>query len=437
MASIAEQVETGELTVRVGSVRWTVCAMLFAATTINYMDRQVIAILKPTLEQSIGMSEVAYGYVVGAFQISYALGLLAAGRLVDKVGTRFGYAAIMALWSLSAMGHALANSAVAFGVARFSLGIGESGNFPAAIKAVAEWFPRGERSLAVGLFNSGAMVGAVLAPLAVPWVAIHLGWHAAFLTTGIFSVLWIVWWLPHYRRPQEHPKLGKAEREYILDGAVKEQEPSMPWTALLKYRQTWAFAMGKFLTDPIWWFYLFWLPSYFSTRFHLSLLHLGMPLILVYSASAIGSVSGGWLPALFRKFGWSPARARLSAMFCCACLVLPIVLVNYVQSQWQAIALLGLAAGAHCGWSANILSMPADMFPQSAVGSVTGIGGMAGSVGGMIFATVAGYILEWTHNYASLFVVAAYAYLVSFVLIFMLARGLGKVEFARQLRHQN
>jgi ACS family hexuronate transporter-like MFS transporter len=374
------------------------------------------------------MSEVSYGYVVDAFQIAYALGLLAAGRFVDKVGTRIGYMVVMTVWSLSAMSHALANSVLTFGIARFSLGIGESGNFPAAIKTVAEWFPRSEQSLAVGIFNSGATVGAVLAPLLVPWVAFHMGWHAAFLITGCFSLLWIVWWYLNYREPTAYRKLGNAELRYISEGSTKETELSIPWRALFGYRQTWAFALGKFLTDPIWWFYLFWLPSYFSVRFHLSLMHLGLPLILVYGGSAVGSIGGGWLPAPFRKLGLSQGNARLAAMFCCACLVVPIFLVNYVESEWAAIALLGLAAGAHCGWSANILTMPSDMFPYCAVGSVTGMGGMAGSVGGMVLATSTGFILQLTHSYASLFVVAASSYLLSFLVIVLLAPGLRRVE---------
>lgn len=407
--------------------------MLFMATTINYMDRQVIAILKPTLEHSIGMSEIGYGYVVDAFQIAYALGLLAAGRFVDKVGTRVGYMVIMAIWSLSAMSHALANSVLTFGIARFSLGFGESGNFPAAIKTVAEWFPRSERSLAVGIFNSGATVGAVLAPLLIPWTAVHLGWHAAFLITGCLSSIWIVWWFLNYREPSAHKELTSAELRYINEGAIKEAEQSASWLALLGYRQTWAFALGKFLTDPIWWFYLFWLPSYFSVRFHLSLSQLGLPLILVYGGSAIGSIGGGWLPMPFRRFGLSQGDARLAAMLCCACLVVPIFLVNYLDSEWTAIALLGIAAGAHCGWSANILTMPSDMFPRGDVGSVTGIGGMAGSVGGMVLATSAGFILQLTHSYASLFVVAASAYLLSFLLIVFLVPGLRRVEFVQDV----
>jgi ACS family hexuronate transporter-like MFS transporter len=415
---------------RIGKVRWSICAMLFAATTINYMDRQVIGILKPTLQASIGMSELNYGYVVDAFQFAYALGLLAAGRFVDKVGTRIGYMVIMAMWSLSAMGHALANTVMQFGIARFCLGIGESGNFPAAIKTTAEWFPQSERSLATGIFNSGANVGAILAPLIVPWVTIHYGWHAAFLVTGFFSASWILLWFLKYRKPVDHPGLTAAELEYINKGITEQAGPSTAWIKLLGYRQTWAFTLGKFLTDPIWWFYLFWLPSYFTQRFNLDLHHLGLPLIIVYNCTTIGSVGGGWLPAPFIKLGMSATKARLTAMTLCACLVVPIVAVNYTNSEWVAVALLSLAAAAHQGWSANLFTTTSDMFPRSAVGSVTGIGGMAGSVGGILLATYAGAILQLTHSYATLFAIAASAYLTALVIILLLAPGLKKVELS-------
>jgi ACS family hexuronate transporter-like MFS transporter len=413
---------------RIGHVRWTICAMLFAATSINYMDRQVLGLLKPTLEHSIGMSEVAYGYVVDAFQFAYAIGLIAAGWFVDKVGARIGYVVIMAIWSLSAMSHALANTVLQFGIARFFLGIGESGNFPAAIKTVAEWFPQKERSLATGIFNSGTNVGAILAPLAVPYVAGHYGWHAAFLFTGLFSMLWIILWYNKYRKPTDHPTLTGQELRYIYQEAAEKMGPSTQWGRLLGLRQTWAFAVGKFLTDPIWWFYLFWMPSYFASRFNLDLSHLGLPLIMVYNASAIGSIGGGWLPVPFRKMGMSPVRARLTSMFLCACLVVPVFAINYIHSEWAAIGLLGLAAAAHQGWSANLFSTVSDMFPRSAVGSVTGIGGMGGSVGGMLLSTSAGYILQFTHSYASLFALAATVYLIAFVVIILLAPGLRKVE---------
>ena len=425
-----EEPDEGPSGFRIGNVRWTICAMLFAATSINYMDRQVIAILKPTLQHSIGMTEMGYGYVVDAFQIAYAIGLLAAGRFVDKVGTRIGYVIVMAVWSLSAMGHALASTAMEFGIARFCLGLGESGNFPAAIKTVAEWFPQSERSLATGIFNSGTNVGAVLAPLIVPWVTIRYGWHAAFLTTGIFSMLWIFWWYRNYRKPADHPTLTGRELRYIYKEAAAQMGPNVPWIKLLGYRQTWAFAIGKFLTDPIWWFYLFWLPSYFSAKFHLDLSHLGLPLIVIYNVSAVGSIGGGWLPAPFRRLGLSATGARLASMLLCACLVVPIFTASSLTSEWAAIGLLSIAAGAHQGWSANLFTTVSDMFPRSAVGAVVGIGGMAGSAGGALLAFFAGHVLQRTHSYGVLFLIASSAYLLAFVFIWLLAPGLKKAEFA-------
>jgi ACS family hexuronate transporter-like MFS transporter len=404
--------------------------MLFAATSINYMDRQVIAILKPTLEHSIGMTEVSYGYIVDAFQIAYAIGLLAGGRLIDKLGTRIGYMLVMVTWSLSAVGHALANTVLEFGFARFSLGLGESGNFPAAIKTVAEWFPQNERSLATGIFNSGANVGAILAPAIVPWVTLRWGWHVAFLTTGLFSVLWILWWFLYYRRPTDHPTLTARELRHIYQDAAEDLGPSVPWRRLLRCRQTWAYSAAKFLTDPIWWFYLFWLPSYFSAKFNLNLSHLGLPLILVYNVSAIGSIGGGWLPAPFRRLGLSPNYARLAAMLVCASLVLPIFTAAGVKSLWSAIALIGVAAGAHQGWSANLFTTSSDMFPRRAVGAVVGIGGMAGSLGSALFAFFAGHILQLTHSYGILFGIASSAYLLALIVLYGLAPGLKKVEFA-------
>jgi ACS family hexuronate transporter-like MFS transporter len=411
-----------------GRVRWTICAMLFVATSINYMDRQVLSILKPTLEHSIGMTELDYGHIVGFFTFAYAVGLLAAGRFVDKVGTRIGYMVIMAIWSLSAMGHALANTVSEFAIARTFLGLGESGNFPAAIKTTAEWFPQSERSLATGIFNSGTNIGVILASLIVPWVTIHYGWHAAFLVTGLFSALWILLWYSKYRKPTDHPTLTGAELRHIYQEAAEKMGPSTPWAKLLGLRQTWGFTIAKFLTDPIWWFYLYWLPSFFSSRFHLNLSHLGLPLVLVYNASTIGSIGGGWLPAPFRRLGLSAVNARLTTMLLFACLVAPVFLINYLHSEWAAIGLLSLAAAAHQGWSANLFTTASDMFPRSAVGSVTGIGGMAGSVGGFLLANYAGYILQLTHSYATLFAIAASAYLIAMLILVTLAPGLRKVE---------
>jgi ACS family hexuronate transporter-like MFS transporter len=424
---------------RIGYVRWTICAMLFAATTINYMDRQVLALLKPTLMQSvanhgIGLTEESYGTIVGCFVIAYALGLLFAGWFVDKIGTRIGYMFIMALWSISAMGHALVNSVLQLGIARSLLGIGESGNFPAANKTVAEWFPQKERSLAFGIFNCGANVGVILATLLVPIAVHNFGWHAAFLITGFFSAAWILMWFLKYRRPGEHPTLAAVEFAHINQDPSEKPAPSTPWIHLLGLRQTWAYSIPKLLTDPIWWFYLYWLPGYFSDRFHLSLVGLGLPILIVYNASAIGSIYGGYLPAPLIRLGLSAERARLATMLLCATLVAPVFLINYLEAnnfgKWAAIGLLSLAAAAHQGWSCNLFTTASDMFPRSAVASVTSIGAMAGAVSGFLFAKLAGHLLQISNSYAILFVIAASVYLVSWICMTLLAPGLKKVELS-------
>jgi ACS family hexuronate transporter-like MFS transporter len=426
--------------------RWTICAMLFVATTINYMDRQVLSILKPvlsgstlhlqpffhgwpTVERSINMNEIQYGNIVWCFQIAYALGVIFAGRLVDRLGCRRGYPIVTAVWSLSAMGHALVTSVFGFGVARFFLGLGESGNFPAAIKATAEWFPPKERALATGIFNSGAGVGAILAPFVVPWVALHFGWRAAFLVTGVFSAAWIVWWLIRYRKPQEltQPSRGEAVAPPVgtLSAGV-----AIPWWRLLKYRQAWGFVLGKFLTDPVWWFYLFWLPGYFSKEFKLDLSHIGLPLIVVYVCSTIGSVFGGWLPKGYVRLGMSLKAARLAAMLTCACLVVPIVFAGGLHSIWTAVGLLCMATSAHQGWSANIFTTVSDMFPAEYVGTVVSFGQVGGALGGAIFAQVAGHILQFTGSYVPLFIYSGLAYLIALVLLRTLAPGLKRAELA-------
>jgi MFS transporter, ACS family, hexuronate transporter len=418
-------ISQGELLPR---MRWTICAMLFAATSINYLDRQVIGLLKPTLEQSIGLSEVNYGYIVAAFQVAYAVGLMIAGRLVDRLGTRAGYMLFMAVWSLASMAHALVRSALGFGIARFFLGLGEAGNFPAAVKTVADWFPQGERSLATGIFNSGANVGALVAPAVIPWITLTFGWRTAFLATGLAGVPWMAWWLKIYRTPSAHLRLTKAGLDTINRREDVQVERDIPWLMLLTYRQTWAFSIAKFLTDPIWWFYLFWLPSFFDSRFHLGLSRLGLPLIVVYTISALGSIGGGWLPALFRRAPFDRARARLSAMLICAGMALPVLIAGGVNSKWAAIGLVSVAAAAHQGWSANLFTIPSDMFPRGAVGAVVGIGGMAGSVGGVLFSVSAGKILELTHSYGVLFAISASAYLISMAVLHLLAPGLKKLD---------
>ncbi len=415
----------------VGNMRWSICAMLFIATAINFMDRQIIAVLAPLLQSKIGWTDLQYSYIIGGFQFSYAIGLVFAGRMVDKIGTRYGYAIVMGVWSIAAMSHSLATGIVGFTLARIFLGFGESGNFPCAIKTTAEWFPQKERSLATGIFNSGSSVGAILAPALVPFVALRYGWQAAFFVTGISGMMWILFWLPYYRPPTKFLRLSKKEYDYI-HFEREAAAAAMPWKDLFGYRQTWAFAVGKFLTDPIWWFYLFWLPSFLDKRFHLGLGHLGLPLIIIYSASVIGSVGGGWLPEFLNRRGMAMNRARLRAMLICACLATPIFFLSRVNSVWIAVALLSLAVATHQGWSANLFTTPSDMFPNAAVGSVTGIGGTGGSLGGVIFSMGVGWILHLTHSYSLIFGISASAYLVALAFVHLLAPGLRKAEIKFQ-----
>jgi ACS family hexuronate transporter-like MFS transporter len=355
---------------------------------------------------------------VAAFQIAYMVGVVFAGRMVDKLGCRRGYPLVTGLWSLSAMGHALVTSVFGFGIARVFLGLGESGNFPAAIKATAEWFAPKERSLATGIFNSGACMGAILAPAVVPWVALHFGWRAAFLTTGVFSATWIVWWSVTYRTPTESMDWTRGE---VI---VPPPGPQPGWWTLLGYRQTWAFMLGKFLTDPVWWFLLFWLPDFFNKRFSLNLAHLGLPLVIIYCVSSVGSVFGGWLPRGYERLGMALKPARLASMLTCALLVTPILFVGGLRSEWVAVALLSLAAAAHQGWSANLFTTVPDMFPHKYVGTVVSFGTLAGAAGGAIFAMVTGNILQITHSYVPLFFYSASAYLIALVVLRTLAPGL-------------
>ena len=405
---------------QVGNYRWLICALLFFATTINYIDRQVFSILAPELQKSIQWTEIEYGHIVMAFQTAYALGFLVVGRLMDRLGTRLGFSLAIIFWSLASMGHALGRSVMGFGVARFALGLGESGNFPAAIKTVAEWFPKKERAFATGIFNSGTNVGAILAPLTVPWIAVKWGWQAAFLITGALGFVWLLAWLAIYRRPEEHPRLSRSELAHI-QGDAPEPTFKIPWARLVPHRQTWAFAVGKFMTDPVWWFFLYWLPKYFSETYHLKLTGLALPLVIIYVVSDVGSIAGGWISSHLIKRGWTVNRSRKTAMSICALCVVPMVLAPHTKNLWVTVALISLAAAAHQGWSANLFTLASDMFPRRAVASVVGIGGMAGAGGGMLAAQGVGHVLEWTHNdYSTLLTLTAFAYLLALLVIHVL-----------------
>lgn len=408
-------------------LRWYICALLFFAATINYIDRQVIATLKPILQQEGIWDDIGYSRVVIAFQTAYAIGLLLAGRVMDWLGTRKGFSLSVIFWSIAAMGHALASTVMGFSFWRFALGLGEAGNFPASIKTVAEWFPKNERALATGIFNAGTNVGILVAAAIVPPITLAYGWRWAFVLTGLIGFLWLIAWLALYQRPEEHARLSDKERAHIQSDPP-DKEASVPWARLFPHRQTWAFAIGKFMTDPIWWIYLFWLPDFLNKNYGIDLKSIGLPLIVVYLIADVGSVAGGWLSSTLIKRGWTVNGARKTAMLICAVSVVPVVFAANASNVWVAVLLVGLAAAAHQGWSANLFTTSSDMFPRKAVGSVVGIGGMAGAVGGMLIATLVGYILQWTGSYVPIFIIAGSAYLVALLVIQLLAPKLDPVD---------
>jgi ACS family hexuronate transporter-like MFS transporter len=412
------------------NLRWYVCGLLFWATTVNYIDRQVIGILKPVLSRELGWNEADYGWVVFAFQCAYAVMMPVAGRFLDWLGTRVGYALAVLVWSVAAMCHALAHNLVQFAIARFALGLGEAANFPAAIKTVANWFPRRGRALATGIFNSGTNVGALVAPLLVPFVAAHFGWRASFLATGGLDLLWIVVWLATYRRPREQKWLSAEELALIESDQETEPPRRIPYLRLLRTRAAWAFLLGKFMTDPVWWFYLFWIPGFLNQKYDLDLTHLGPPLIVIYLCADIGSIGGGWLSSWLLKRGLSVSRARKIAMLTCALAVVPVSCVMFTGGRlWLAVGLISLAASAHQGWSANLFTITSDTFPRSAVGSVVGLGGFGGAIGGMLVAPAVGYWLDFSHEkYGPLFIIAGVAYLCALLVIHLLLPKFRQVE---------
>jgi MFS transporter, ACS family, aldohexuronate transporter len=407
--------------------RWTICALLFFATTINYIDRQVIGILKPTLSVEFGWSETDYADIVFAFQTAYALGLLIAGRVIDRVGVRWGYAIAVVVWSAFGMAHAAASSVATFAAARFGLGLGEAGNFPAAIKATADWFPKRERALATGILNSGSNIGAIATPLMVPPLVLAWGWQSAFLITGAVGIIWVAIWLLVYRAPDGNARVSDAELAHIRSDPPEQTEP-IAWRSLLRYRQTWAFAIAKFLTDPIWWFFLFWLPDFFGKNYGLDLKTFGPALVAIYVVADVGSIGGGWLSSHLIKRGWTINAGRKTAMLVCAVCVLPVSAAIYAENLGVAVAIIGLAAAAHQGWSANLFTLASDVMPRRAVGSVVGIGGMAGAVGGMAMSKYAGYVLDNVGSYAPIFLAIGSMYLIALAIIHVL---LPRLDIAR------
>jgi len=418
---------TGHWNLFPGNFRWVICAVLFIGISKNYMDRQVLGVLKTTLQQDLHWNEIDYSNLVFAFQAAYAVGMLAVGRFIDRVGCRLGYAVAVVFWSVASMAHAFCYSLGSFVVARSALGLGESCAFPASIKAVAEWFPQKERALAVGLFNAGSNLGAILTPLVVPWITLHFGWRQAFLLTGGLGFFWLLLWLGIYRRPEEHPSCTESELALIRSGR-DEPASRVSWARILAHRQAWAFIGGKFLTDPVWWFYLFWVPGFLQHEHGLSLGQVGLPVVVIYLLSDGGSVAGGWLSSHLLKKRLGLNAARKIALLICAVAVLPIVYAYRAHELWTAVFLIGLAAAAHQGFSANLLTLPSDLFPHQAVASVVGAGGMAGAVGGMLVATIVGRVLQWTGSYFIPFLIAGFAYLAALGLIQALAPRLEPAE---------
>jgi ACS family hexuronate transporter-like MFS transporter len=405
---------------RVGKFRWVICALLFAATALNYVDRQIIGILEPTLAHRFQWSEIDYGNIVFWFEVAYAIGYIVFGKLIDRIGARAGYALAVGIWTVAHVAHAWASSLTEFMAARFAIGIGESGNFPAGLKAVAEWFPKRERALATGIFNAGTNVGAIVTPLIVPIITLAFGWRACFLITGSFTVVWVIVWLAVYRQPRRHPRLGAAELA-LIESDPPDPVVSIPWARLLRLRETWAYALGKFLTDPVWWMWLFWLPDFLVKRHHLDLKTFGPPLVAIYVISDIGSVAGGWMSSRLLHAGFSLNAARKSTMLLCAVLVLPVFWVANVDSLWGAVAIVGVAAAAHQGFSCNLFTLPSDVFPRRAVGSLIGIGGTAGAIGGMLIAKYAGWVLERLGTFKPLFAYAGCAYLLALLVVHLLS----------------
>lgn len=409
--------------------RWRILTLLFFATTINYIDRQVIGILKPYIANDLGWGEADYGYIVTSFQIAYGIGLLTTGRLLDKYGTRIGYFWAIIVWSLAGMAHFLARGVISFAAVRFTLGLGESANFPAAIKTVAEWFPKKERAYATGLFNSGSMIGAIIAPLMVTGITLTFGWQWAFIITGSLGFIWIFFWLKMYRNPDKHPKVSKEEVNLILeDGQDINPGQKIKWIDLLKHRQTIAICATRFLSDWVWWFFLFWIPDYLNKSFNVNLQEVILPLIIIYAVSGLGGISGGWLSSKFIRSGRSIDFARKTTVLICALFVFPVMLISQTHNLWVAVGLLALAAAGHAGWSANIFTIVSDIYPKKAVGTMTGIGGFAASVGGALAASFVGLVLQITGSYFLIFLIASSVYMINWLILTIFIREIKPIE---------
>jgi MFS transporter, ACS family, hexuronate transporter len=412
---------------RIGRYRWVICALLFAATVINYVDRQMLGVLKPHLSNELSWSETDYANIVFWFQAAYALSYVLFGRFIDRIGARWGYAVAFVVWQIAHIAHAGARTLGHFILVRVALGIGEAGSFPAGLKAVTEWFPKKERAFATGIFNAGSNVGAIVTPLVVPVITIAWGWRAAFVVTGVVSLIWLAAWLWVYKTPREHKRISAGELAHI-ESDPADPEQKIGWLKLLPKRETWAFATAKFLTDPIWWMFLFWLPDFFAKTYNLDLKSFGPPLVAVYILADVGSIGGGWLSLRLIRSGKSINVARKTAMLVCALLVTPVVFAQQVQQLWLAVLIIGVAAAAHQGFSANLFNIPGDVFPRRAVASVVGIGGMFGAIGGMLMAKYTGYVLDKLGTYTPMFIIAASAYLIGLLIVHLLSPRLQPIE---------
>ena len=412
---------------RMSRVRWIICGLLLAAVALSYVDRLVLSVLKPSLQKAYGWSETGYGDVVFWFQAAYGIGYLVFGRLVERIGPKLGYALAVGLWTAGHMAHAFVTSTVGFALVRIPLALGESGAFPSALAAVSDWFPRRERALAIGIFNAGSNLGAIMTPLIVPAIALAWGWRAAFLVTGALTLVWLAVWLIYYRRPREHPAVDVAELAYIESEPAEPQSP-VPWRRLLVQRQTWAYMLGRFLIDPIWWTFLFWLPDFFGKRYGIDMKGYGPPLVAIYVLADIGSVLGGWVSSRRLARGASVNGARKSAMLFCALAVTPVVFAMHAPTPLAAVGLIGLACAGHQGFSANLFALPSDLFPRWASSSVVGLGGAAGALGGMLMAKYSGWALQVLGSYTPIFAVAGVAYLLALAVIHLLAPKYAPVD---------
>ena len=402
---------------QIKNYRWRIVALLFFATTINYIDRQVIGLLKPYIEKDMGWTEISYGNIVTAFQVAYAIGLLISARFLDKLGTRVGFSIAIVIWSIGGMLHSITRSVLGFGVARFILGIGEAANFPASVKTVAEWFPKKERALATGIFNSGSTIGAIIAPIIVSYITITLGWQWAFIITGMLGFIWLIFWIALYRTPSKHPRVSKKEIEHILSDLEEMPQNSPTLRSLFRFRQTYAICLSRFISDWVWWFFLFWAPDFLKKTQGVNIKEVVFPLIVIYSFASVGGIAGGWVSGYFIKSGNCIDKARRKSVLICAVMVLPVAFVPFVSNIWVAVLLISLATAAHQGWASNIFTIVSDIFPKNVVGSVTGIAGFFGAAGGAISATVIGAILEFTGSYFLIFAMASSAYITAWLIL--------------------